>query len=216
LDRNTTLQHFIDATQAAIRARATDHPGMMPMADRVFSALENAGNAPEPAATRSTQDIGARPSAARSPASRLPACRFFNSALDAARSGPGPIPVLAESLNTIEPDLTWFRRAGITPQDGEFYDSHANAIIVGKGGLAPHDAVTLGISLLAPGMPYPRHRHPPGELYVVLSSGKWMQNDGPLVGRGSGDLVCNGPNDWHAMQATDAPLLAVWCLWSDP
>ncbi len=210
MGRNTKLQHFIDATGAVIRARATDHPDMMPVADRVFSALENARNAPAPAATRSTQDNGARP-----PAARLPACSYFNAAMDAARAAPAVVAALAEALVEIEPDLTWTRRAGITPLDGAFYDSHANAIIVGKGGLEHHDAVTIGISLLAPGMPYPRHRHPPEELYVVLAPGKWMQNDGPLVARRSGDLVYNAPGIWHAMQATDAPLLAIWCLWSE-
>jgi hypothetical protein len=34
-----------------------------------------------------------------------------------------------------------------------------------------------------------------------------------MVAKRSGDLVHNPSNAWHAMQATDVPLLAIWCLW---
>ena len=69
------------------------------------------------------------------------------------------------------------------------------------------------MSLVAPDVVYPRHRHPPEELYVVLSSGRWQQNDEPWFARGSGELVHNPPNIWHAMRAGDVPLLVIWCLW---
>jgi quercetin dioxygenase-like cupin family protein len=210
LGRNSKLQHFIDATGTAIRARATDHPGMMPMAERVFSCLEYARAKFDAAAIPDSRETDARPAA-----SRLPACRYFNAALEEARSGPAEVAAVAQALQAIEPDLSWIRRAGITPQDGDFYHGHANAILVGQGGLETDDRVTIGISLVAPGIDYPRHRHPPEELYLVLSSGNWMQNDGPFLTRRSGDLVRNAADTWHAMQASDVPLLTVWCLWSD-
>jgi len=79
--------------------------------------------------------------------------------------------------------------------------------------LETRNDVRIGVSLVAPGISYPRHRHPPEELYVVLSPGKWMQNDNPLALKRSGDLVHNPPNVWHSMQAVNVPLLAIWCLW---
>ena len=194
-DRNSALQRFIDATEAGIRARATDYPDAMPMADRVFAALKDTGNV--------------NPAAA--PA-RLPACRHFETALGQAREGPEPVPELADALAAIEPRFAWHRRLGSAQVAGDFHDNHANAIIVGEGGLEARQDVRIGLSLVAPGIPYPAHRHPPEELYIVLSPGEWMHDDGPMTLKRSGELVHNGPNVWHAMHATDVPLLAIWCL----
>jgi quercetin dioxygenase-like cupin family protein len=195
-DRNSTLQRFIDATEAGIRARAADFPDAMPLADRVFAALEDAGDG----------------NAKTTPA-RLPACGHLEEALGQAREGPDPVPELADALAAIEPAFAWHRRPGSAQVAGDFHDSHANAFIVGDGGLETRQDVRIGISLVAPDIHYPAHRHPPEELYIVLSPGEWMQEDGPLVLKRSGDLVHNVSNVWHAMHSTDVPLLAVWCLW---
>lgn len=193
-DRNETLQRFIDATEAGIRARAAQFPDAMPMAGRIFAALKDAG--------------GVR--AANAP-TRVPACGHLERALRQARGG--PVRELADAFAAIEPGLAWHRRPGSAEVAGDFHDGHANAVIVGEGGLEVRQDARIGVSLVAPSIHYPRHRHPPEELYVVLSSGKWMQDDNPLSLRRSGDLVHNVPNAWHGMQATNVPLLAIWCLW---
>lgn len=193
-DRNETLQRFIDATEAGIRARAAQFPDAMPMAGRIFAALKDAG--------------GVR--AGNTP-TRVAACGHLERALRQARGG--PVRELADAFAAIEPGLAWHRRPGSAEVDGDFHDSHANAVIVGEGGLEARQDARIGVSLVAPNIPYPRHRHPPEELYVVLSPGKWMQDDNPLSYKRSGDLVHNVPNTWHAMQATNVPLLAIWCLW---
>lgn len=195
-DRNSTLQRFIDATAAGIRAQATRFPDAMPMADRIFEALNatagvEAGNAP----------------------ARLAVCRHLEIALSQARNGPDPVPELADAFAAIEPEFEWARRPESAQAAVDFHDSHANAIIVGKGGLEARQDVRIGVSLVAPDTHYPRHRHPPEELYVVLSPGNWMQDDNAFTFKRSGDLVHNVPNIWHAMQATNMPLLAIWCLW---
>jgi len=195
-DRNNNLQRFIDATEAGIRARATDFPDAMPMAERIFGALKDTGDVK----TKNTP-------------ARLAACRHLESALSQARDGPDPVPELADALAAIEPEFTWNRRPGSAQVAGDFYNSHANAIIIGEGGLEVRQDVRIGVSLVAPDIHYPRHRHPPEELYVVLAPGKWMQDDNSSTFKRSGDLVHNVPNVWHAMQATKVPLLAIWCLW---
>ena len=48
---------------------------------------------------------------------------------------------------------------------------------------------------------------------MVMSPGKWMQNDEAPQPRNSGDLIHNTPNAWHAMYSGDVPLLTLWCLW---
>jgi mannose-6-phosphate isomerase-like protein (cupin superfamily) len=195
-DRNQKLQRFIDATEAGIQARAARFPDAMLMADRIFSALKET----------SGDDVKSMPT-------RLAACDHLENALKQARNGPDPVPELTDALAAIEPEFAWIRRPESARAAGDFYNSHANAIIVGKGGLEARQDVLIGVSLVAPEIQYPRHHHPPEELYLVLSPGQWMQDDKSLGRKRSGDLVHNPPNVWHSMQAMNAPLLAIWCLW---
>ncbi len=195
-DRNHKLQRLIDATEAGIQARAAEYPDAMLLAARIFLTLKETSG-----------------SSAKSKPSRLAACNHLEDAFKQARNGPEPIPELTDALAAIEPEFAWSRRPESAQAAGGFYNSHANAIIVGKGGLETRQDVLIGISLVAPDIQYPRHHHPPEELYLVLSPGQWMQNDRSLGLKQSGDLVHNPPNVWHGMQATKTPLLAIWCLW---
>ena len=194
--RNTDLQILITATEAAIQARAADYPEAMALASRIFSALETPVDA----------------NAATAP-TRVEPCRHLDGAFAQARKGPGAIAALTDAFAKLAPAFAWHRRPETDRDPAGFQDNHANAIIVGRGGLEEQGQALIGVSLLAPGIEYPRHNHPPEELYIVLSPGKWMQNDAPLTPKRSGDLIHNAPNTWHAMQAMNAPLLAIWCLW---
>jgi quercetin dioxygenase-like cupin family protein len=69
---------------------------------------------------------------------------------------------------------------------------------------------------MAPHTRYPDHRHPPEEIYVVLSEGEWCQESGPWHEPGIGGLVYNPPNIVHAMRSAERPLLALWFLWTGP
>ena len=66
---------------------------------------------------------------------------------------------------------------------------------------------------MAPNTRYPDHRHPPEEVYLVLSPGEWRQGDGAWHEPGPGGVVHNPPAIVHAMRSGDTPLLAIWCLW---
>ena len=195
-DRDKKLQCLIDATEAGILARAADYSDAMVMAEQIFSALKNPGGLDT-----------------KEPPARLEACGHLENAYRQASRGPEPIPALRDAFAAIEPALAGSRRPKSAQVAEDFYDNHANAIIVGEGGLETRRDVRIGVSLLAPEIVYPRHHHPPEELYLVLSPGEWMQNDGPMVAKRAGDLVHNPPNVWHAMQASKTPLLAIWCLW---
>ena len=81
-------------------------------------------------------------------------------------------------------------------------------------GLEIRRDVWIGVSLMAPHMRYPDHRHPPEEIYIALSSGEWHQASKPWHEPGIGKLVYNPPNIVHAMRSADQPLLAVWFLWT--
>jgi quercetin dioxygenase-like cupin family protein len=195
--RTDNLQRFIDAAEAGIQAKAVQFPAAMPMAERIFSALKENGEG-------NVQNTPAR----------LAVCSQLDHALGLAQSGPDPIPGLADAFAAIEPEFAWSRRPEAAKVAGDFYDNHANATIIGDGGLEARRDVRIGVSLVAPGIEYPRHRHPPEELYIVLAPGKWMRDDNPLALKQSGALVHNPPNAWHAMQSMETPLLAIWCLWT--
>jgi quercetin dioxygenase-like cupin family protein len=196
IERAPDLQRLLDLTGAAIARRASPSEPARRAAAEIFAALAR----PAPRATATVP-------------SRLPACDHLATALATARAAGGHVAPLADALAAIEPALTWRRRAGAEGAALDFRDGHANAVIVGPGGLEPRDDAMVGVSLMAPAVQYPDHRHPPEEVYVVLSPGEWRQGDGPWHAPGPGGLVHNPPGIVHAMRSGEAALLAIWCLW---
>ena len=142
-------------------------------------------------------------------------CRHLATALEQARRQPGPVGALADAFAVIEPQLGWKVRAGSETQGEQLLDGHANATITGPEGLEIRRDVWIGVSLMAPHTQYPDHRHPPEEIYVVLSDGQWRQASDPWHEPGIGGLVYNPPNIVHAMRSTERPLLALWFLWTE-
>ena len=191
------LQDFIDATEAATKARASTLPIVSPLADKLFAALKDPVDA-DPDHAAQTQ----------------PVCAHLDQAYSQARTASAPLPALADAFAALQPFLNWAPKPGTENEPNDFYNNHANTSIVGMGGLEDRDDVRIGASLVAPHQHYPRHCHPPEEYYVVLSPGSWMHEDGPFQKLAAGDLFHNTPHVWHAMQAGEAPLLAVWCLWT--
>jgi quercetin dioxygenase-like cupin family protein len=196
--RATHLQHFIEAAHNVIAARVKPGEPAGAACRRIFMALE----------TGHARQAPHRPEPPR-------AWTHLQGALAAASSA-GPAAALADALAAIEPQLCWQRRPGAEDVPGNFVDGHANATIVGEGGLEVRGDVRVGVSLLAPHVTYPDHRHPPEELYAVLSPGFWRQDAKPWHEPGPGGVVYNHPNVVHAMRSTEVPLLAVWCLWTGP
>ena len=163
--------------------------------ERVFSALDQ----PRPVIA--------------SEAIRLPACAYLESALATARGGTPSLAAIVESFEALEPNLTWTRRVHVDASaSSNFIDGHANAMIVGPNGFEPRDNVWVGVSLLAPHVRYPDHHHAPEEVYLVLSRGKFRQDDSDWFEPGIGGSFYNRPNTKHAMASGDAPLFAIWCL----
>jgi quercetin dioxygenase-like cupin family protein len=194
--RAPDLQLFLTSAEAAIRHGSGMDGPVCVAAERMFTALQ----------VPSTQ-------AGRLGATRLPVCRHLATTLEHVRRQRGPIGALADAFAVIEPQLSWKVRAGAEMQGEQFLDGHANATITGPEGLEIRRDVWIGVSLMAPHMRYPDHRHPPEEIYVVLSDGQWRQASDPWHEPGIGGLVHNPPNVVHAMRSTERPLLALWFLW---
>jgi len=194
--RDPRLQTFLDLTEEAIVSAAHTCEAARPAASRIFASLR---------ADTGTSNCAAPES--------LPVRGAFDAALRLAEQGPSPIPRLASALAELAPALVWRRRKGAEMESQNFFDGHANAIIVGKDGIELRDDVLVGVSLMAPEVRYPNHQHPPEEIYVSLAGGAWWKEGGLWHEPGAGGLVYNEPNVLHAMATDDKPLLAVWCLW---
>ena len=194
-ERGATLQKFLGLTEEAIMLRAGFCNDVRPAATRIFASLRDGAGRKNDAAPES-----------------LPACGALDAALRLAGQGPSPIPNLATALAKLAPDLVWRRRKGAETESRSFFDGHANAVAVGPDGLEMRNDVLIGISLMAPHVRYPDHRHPPEEVYVSLAGGAWWKQDRDWYRPGPGGLVYNEPNVMHSMRTDEDPLLAIWCL----
>jgi quercetin dioxygenase-like cupin family protein len=196
--RSPALQTFLTRSEAVIQARA-DGP-VRAMADRMFEALRTPW-----------------PNGASAKAPHLPVFDHLPAALTQARAAPGAVGDLADAFAAIAPHLCWKTRPGAEAHGAAFLAGHANATITGPDeGLELRPDVRIGVSLMAPRTRYPDHRHPPEEVYIVLSDGEWWQAGGAWHTPGIGGLVHNPPNIPHAMRSGDTPLLALWFLWTGP
>ena len=142
-------------------------------------------------------------------------CKHLPDALHLASQASASMKNLGEAFGEVSEKLHWQPRLDYKEQGDDFYNGHANAVIIGDGGLENHSAVRVGASLIAPNIEYPNHRHPPEEGYLVLSEGEWRQEANPWLARKSGETIHNPPNIWHAMRAGGKPLLAIWMLWME-
>jgi hypothetical protein len=149
-------------------------------------------------------------------AQRLPVCACIAQALASARAHSNAISHLADAFYQIEPLLRWVPRPASGPfASANWPEGHANAMIVGPGGLERRDGIRIGVSLMAPHVRYPDHNHPQEEVYLVLSQGQFKHGDSSWSEPGIGGTFHNEPNIRHAMMSGDSPLLAIWCLWEE-
>lgn len=191
--RPEALQHFVDALRQAVIEGGLPEAAK-PAAQNIFDALAEGEGKYEPMAPN-----------------RQPVCDHLPVAFDNAHRGPERTIRLGAALAAIEPQLAW---AAKPTGDTAFREGHANAVVIGAGGIEQRDDVRVGVSLVAPDTIYPDHNHPPEEIYAVLSDSAWRQERGPWRKPGMGGTVHNTPNILHAMRSYDTPLLAVWSLWT--
>ena len=193
MSRSNALQQFIDASAVAFEHAATG-PAASRAVEQIFSAL-------------------ATPGAEKLPrGSRLPVCARLDDIFAGEWDHPSHRRVV-DSFKLIEPALDWQCRRPPNRQASEnFPEGHANAMIVGPGGLEQRQDIWLGVTLMAPGVRYPDHDHPPEEVYLVLSKGEWRQGAGSWFSPGVGGSLYNEPGITHAMRSSDTPLFAFWVL----
>ena len=149
-------------------------------------------------------------------AQRRPVCSdCLPPAFETARQHSPAMARIVTAFAAIEPALFWAPRSASGPHaSANWPEGHANGMIVGPGGLEVRSDVHIGVSLLAPHVRYPDHNHGPEEVYLVLSPGRFQHGDSGWFEPGVGGTLYNQPNIRHAMAADEAPLFALWFLWT--
>lgn len=140
----------------------------------------------------------------------LPVCGWLDAALDAAAGTPRE--ALSDALGALVDRLEWKRRLSADPADRAFWDGHANAMILGPGGLEERDDLWIGATVMAPGVTYVDHDHPPEEVYLSLAPGEWWNAEMDWTDPGMTGAVYNPPGIRHAMRSGQGPFLALWFL----
>lgn len=181
--------------------------------EAAWIAAAPAGSAPASATTEAARRMRKPGALSNIAPESAPVYSWFETA--AANASNTSAAALADALAKLAPRLAWRTRPDRKSDDPTFAGAHANAVILGDGGIEARGDVRVGVSLLAPDTFYPDHRHPPEEVYVVLSEGEWRQDANPWHAPGPGGMVHNPPNVLHSMRAGSQPLLAIWALLMD-
>ena len=98
------------------------------------------------------------------------------------------------------------------PADPAFWNGHANAMILGPGGLEERADLWVGVTVMAPGVTYADHDHPPEEVYLPLAPGEWWNAEMDWTDPGLSGVIYNPPGILHKMRAGAGPFLALWYL----
>lgn len=192
--RDRHLQQLLDVSRQVIAA--SGHPRAAAAGARVFGSLDGSAGA----------------SGACVPA-RLEACdRALDAALGRLAAEPSPLPDLGAAFAAIEGGLAWYRRSNAEVLGQPFRDGHANAMLIGPGGLERREDVWVGATVMAPWIDYPVHDHPPEEVYIALSPGQWWNTEMDWTEPGPGGVIYNPRGILHAMRSHAHPMLALWFL----
>jgi hypothetical protein len=188
----TTLRNAFDQSDST--------PEVMDVVRKVFQALQSDEGLP-----RTTQP------------KRLPVCSYLTEAEMPAQKASRVLSDLVRAFNDVEPEINWsVRTAGAPNASDNWLANHANGMIFGPGGVEERSDVMIGASLLAPNVRYPDHSHPPEEIYLVLTPGRFQHGSSDWFTPGVGGTLHNVPSIRHAMASEDTPFLALWCLLLKP
>jgi quercetin dioxygenase-like cupin family protein len=142
-------------------------------------------------------------------ARRLPASDHLASALD--RAVEGETAEIAHAIAELADSLLWTYSYPRNPQDLDLSSKVAFAQIAGSRGLRTDADIHIGLTLIAPHVVYPAHRHPAVELYLVVAgTALWQSGEGEPALRVPGSVILHPSNVVRAMTTFDEPLLAVW------
>jgi len=144
---------------------------------------------------------------------RLPVCRYWESTLRSAETGPSGR--LVKALRSLEALLPWQQNPNYSLErmGTAYLENYGYLEIIGACGIAWGEHVVAGTMLLGPETHYPPHTHPATEHYYVLSgTAYWGLGNGPLEPRPPGCLIHHPSGISHQTRTGNEPLLVLY-LW---
>jgi len=134
---------------------------------------------------------------------------------------PTQLPVLTELDSIIESSYTFNFHEIATklkwrPSPRTDYDAKVMALST-LNEMLDLNGLVAGLMFMTPNQIYPEHKHPPQEVYFVLSGTAWWLHGGrnDYQQQKPGDIIYNHPHDLHGMKTEDEPLLALYFLWGN-
>jgi mannose-6-phosphate isomerase-like protein (cupin superfamily) len=101
------------------------------------------------------------------------------------------------------------------PSYARFLDGYSYVNLAGPQGPVVTPDLGLFVTIQAPGITYPAHRHDAFEVYYVIAGrGEWKRGDESWTVREPGTFVVHGSQEAHAMRTGAEPLLAA-AAWLD-
>ena len=150
---------------------------------------------------------------------------LFRSALRTAPERPAvsaqPLPVLrnAGAIDDTELGRRFARFAHTLPwsTSPRWNDGGEERALCALGDVFELPGLTAGLLYLDTGGTYPAHSHSPQELYLTIAGkGRWRYGGSERFVRvPPGVTLYNHPDDVHAIEAMNEPLLAMYILWGD-
>lgn len=128
-----------------------------------------------------------------------------------------------QSLNNIKPLINWYPNNVYKDADDAIKYGNYCANLVGKERecqsnpfIFHSDDILVGLFLLGANHIYPEHKHPAAEMWIVLSgNANWKRGDDDWIIRKPGEYFLHTPNQSHAMETFEEPLLALWAWTGD-
>ncbi|MDQ2065329.1 dimethylsulfonioproprionate lyase family protein [Xinfangfangia sp. CPCC 101601] len=191
--RSPEVQEFLDQSAASMREARMPSPAALAACNKAIGLWQGTAGRLVPASPL-----------------RLPVCDWVAPALELANEGPRA--ALAAAFAGIAHQLQWTRRSSARPEDTAFWDGHANAVILGPGGLEERSDLMIGATVMAPHTTYGDHNHPPEEVYLSLTPGEWWNAEMDWTDPGAKGAIYNPPAIRHQMRSGAAPFLALWYL----
>ena len=137
--RAPALQAFLSSVHDAIASSHLDRLGSEAIG-RIYAALDTPGSPGSGKARRLAVVDGSLPAA-----------------LDAARRHSGTMARIADAFQAVEPSLYWAPRSASGPHASvNWPEGHANAMIVGPGGVESRNDLQIGVSLHGASRPLSR------------------------------------------------------------
>ena len=110
---------------------------------------------------------------------------------------------------------SWRQPYRIEDFGSELFNNTAWFPIADVNGPIVYSSGLLEVMLMGSGVTYPRHKHSPEELYIVLAGEIWWETENVKSSpawKHAGDAIHHPPNQIHAVTAGDEPAL-ILNLW---